>query len=675
MKIFFFKRKINSSILLFLFIFSSSLLLFFAQVNNNSSKRESVENSEGLNLSATYMTTTEVVSTESTGASFYSTIAVDSVGNIHVAWVDTTNYSGSGNDPDIFYKQWNVTSSTWTTTEVVSTESASSSDDLAIAVDSVGNIHVAWEDGTNYDGSGSDYDIFYKRRNASNNTWTVTEVVSTESTSSCIKPTIAADSAGNVHVAWDELTNYGGSGIDSDIFYKRWNATSSTWTTTEVVSTESIRHSNRVKITVDGTGNAHVVWEDPTYYNGSGNDNDIFYKQWNATSSTWTMAEVVSTESDIGSGYPSIAVDVVGNIHVVWMDWADYGGSEADRDIFYKHKEVISSTWTMTEVVSTESAEHSLYPKIAVDDPGNVHVVWEELTNYGGSGMDNDIFYKHRDATSSTWTITEVVSTMSTDESKRPTIAADRIGNSYIAWRDSMNYGGSGTDLDIFYKRLNPAPNIVIYSPDQNQYSGNTAPNFDISIGEPKLNTTWYTLDYGLTNKTFIGDTGTIDQTEWDKKSHGAVTIRFYANDSFGFDGYAEVVINKDLNPPTSLLSFSPYRGINEVNISTVFFLSANDGSESGVLNIRYQINDSAWTDYTGPFTLSAFPIGDYLITYYATDTVGNVEAENTLLVKLVEIPVQEPLPDIGFIIITASVIGGIGLAIAITVIIIRKRK
>ena len=135
------------------------------------------------------------------------------------------------------------------------------------------------------------------------------------------------------------------------------------------------------------------------------------------------------------------------------------------------------------------------------------------------------------------------------------------------------------------------------------------------------------------------------------------------------------MVINKDLNPPTSLLSFSPYRGINEVNISTVFFLSANDGSESGVLNIRYQINDSAWTDYTGPFTLSTFPIGDYLITYYATDTVGNVEVVNTILVKLVEIPVQDPLPDIGFIIITASVIGGIGLAIAITVIIIRKRK
>ena len=135
------------------------------------------------------------------------------------------------------------------------------------------------------------------------------------------------------------------------------------------------------------------------------------------------------------------------------------------------------------------------------------------------------------------------------------------------------------------------------------------------------------------------------------------------------------MVINKDLNPPTSLLSFIPYRGINEVSISTTFTLTADDGLGSGVSVIRYKINNSAWVDYTGPFNLSAFLTGDYIISYYAIDVIGNIEVENTFLVKLVEITVQESLPDIGFIIITASVIGGIGLAIAITIIMIRKRK
>ena len=90
-------------------------------------------------------------------------------------------------------------------------------------------------------------------------------------------------------------------------------------------------------------------------------------------------------------------------------------------------------------------------------------------------------------------------------------------------------------------------PSITINTPSQYEFFSAIAPDFDIIIVESKLNTTWYTLDDGLTNITFTGLTGTINQTEWDKKGHGAVTIRFYANDTFGNVGQAEVIINKDL--------------------------------------------------------------------------------------------------------------------------------
>ena len=661
------KRKMIGSILLLLFIFNSFSLLFFPQANNDSSKGESIENSEGLNLSAIYMTTTEVVSTESVSHSYDPAIAVDGAGNAHVVW-----HEFSGADTDILYKQWNATSSTWTTTEVVSTESTGDSGNPAIAVDGTGSVHVAWNDYTDYDGSGANIDIFYKRWNVTSSTWTTTEVVSTESTNYSYDPAIAVDDTGNVYVAWEYYT---GSGIDSDIFYKRWNATSSTWTTTEVVSTESTDRSESPTIAVDGVGNIHVAWQDWTNYSGSGTDYDIFYKRWNTTSSTWTTSEVISTESTGFSLYPTITTDDAGNVHVAWHDSTNYDGAGTGLDIFYKYRDITSQIWTTTEVVSTVSTETSQHPTIAVDGAGNVHMAWLDNTIYSDSGADTDIFYKYRDTNSSIWITTEVVSTESTGSSYNPTIAVDDTGKVHVAWEDFTNYGGSGGDNDIFYKRLNYIPEITIISPIQNQFVGIVAPEFEISITEPNFNTTWYTLDNGLINKTFIGLTGTIDQTEWDKKGHGAVTIRFYANDSFGREGFAEVDINKDLNPPTSSLSFIPHGGINEVNISTIFSISANDGLESGVLNIRYQINDSAWTDYTGLFTLSAFPSDDYLISYYAIDNVGNVEVENTLLVKLVEIPVQEPLPDMGIIIITVSVIGGIGVAIAITIILIRKRK
>ena len=455
--------KITSKMLICLVIVC---VLFFSFLINGNINYKHDENSEkfskDLKMSGLGWTTTEVVSTESIGNSWYPSITVDGAGNAHVAWFDDTDYVGSGADVDIFYKRWNATSNTWTTTEVVSTESTNSSWYSSIAVDDVGNVHVAWSDYTSYDNSGTDADIFYKRWNTVSNTWTTTEVVSTESTGNSRDPSIMVDGVGNAHVAWFDGTNYYGSGTDRDIFYKRWNATSNTWTTTEVVSTESTDNSRDPSIAVDGVGNAHVAWEEMTNYSSSGADEDIFYKRWNATSNTWTTTEVVSTESTDSSYFPSIVVDSAGNAHVAWTDATNYG-TGTGLDIFYKRWNATSNTWTTTEVVSTESTGNSEESSIAVDGVGNVHVAWH--VDYDGLGADEDIFYKRWNPNSSTWTTTEVVSIESTVDSEDPSIAVDDVGNAHVVWHDLTDYGGSGTDWDIFYKRNNLTSEILINSP------------------------------------------------------------------------------------------------------------------------------------------------------------------------------------------------------------------
>jgi hypothetical protein len=71
----------------------------------------------------------------------------------------------------------------------------------------------------------------------------------------------------------------------------------------------------------------------------------------------------------------------------------DYGGSGADADIFYKSRD--SSSWTTTEIVSTESTAHSEWPSIYRDNLGTIHFAWGDMTDYSGAGTDNDIFYKN----------------------------------------------------------------------------------------------------------------------------------------------------------------------------------------------------------------------------------------------------------------------------------------
>ncbi len=385
------KPSIVLSILLIVFLISSSSLNT-SSVKTPLDKTHNQYNTDPFDRTDWKWSTTEVVSTESTGWSEYPSHAVDSAGNIHIAWEDWTDYNGAGTDMDIFYKRWN-SSSSWTTTEVVSTESTGHSQYPSLAVDSAGNIYIAWRDLTDYAGAGSDADIFYKRWEASSSSWTATEVVSTESTGDSWHPSLAVDSAGNIHITWRDDTDYAGAGMDPDIFHKRWDASSSSWTATEVVSTESTSTSYFPSLAVDYTGNIYITWHDWTDYAGAGTDKDIFYKCWEASSSSWTATEVVSTESTADSHFPSLAVDYTGNIYIAWHDWTDYAGAGPDLDIFYKCWDS-SSSWTITEVVSTEITAKSFYSSLAVDSVGNVYIAWEDITDFAGAGTDWDIFYK-----------------------------------------------------------------------------------------------------------------------------------------------------------------------------------------------------------------------------------------------------------------------------------------
>jgi len=397
-----------------------------------------------------YWSTTEVVSTESTDHSYVSSLMMDGDGTLHVAWHDHTDYSGSGTDSDIFYK-YKPSGGSWSTTEVVSTESTGSSEQPSLMVDGDGTVHVAWMDETNYAGSGFDYDIFYKYK-PSGGSWSTTEVVSTQSTGISWYPSLMVDVDGTVHVAWEDWTNYGGSGSDPDIFYK-YKLSGGSWSTTEVVSTESTSFSEQSSLMVDGDGTVHVAWDDGTDYGGSGSDYDIFYK-YKLSGGSWSTTEVVSTESTYHSGRPSLMVDGDGTVHVAWEDLTEYGGSGSDRDVFYNHKPS-GGSWSTTEVVSTESTSSSWSPSLTADDDCVVNVAWDDGTNYGGSGSDSDIFYKCKPSGGS-WSTTEVVSTESTDTSWWPSLMVDDDGTVHVTWQDWTNYGGSGTDRDIFYNYKAP---------------------------------------------------------------------------------------------------------------------------------------------------------------------------------------------------------------------------
>ncbi len=233
-------------------------------------------------------------------------------------------------------------------------------------------------------------------------------------------------------------------------------------------------------------------------------------------------------------------------------------------------------------------------------------------------------------------------------------VHVDSLYNIYISGYVNQYDGKSHTAFLLKYSELNhPGPSITINSPISDQYIGYNAPEFNITIKHHyPLNSKWYSIDGGITNHSVDGTIlietlggfyytnviAEVDQAAWNSVSND-VTIRFYSNDTFGNEGYAEVTVSKDTTAPTSLIAFTPLSGTNIVNYSTTFTLTADDGLGSGVSMIRYIINQSSWITYSSPFDLSSYVYGYNLISYQAIDLVNNTENVNTLLVMLADIP------------------------------------
>ncbi len=108
-----------------------------------------------------------------------------------------------------------------------------------------------------------------------------------------------------------------------------------------------------------------------------------------------------------------------------------------------------------------------------------------------------------------------------------------------------------------------PTPDITINSPTDSQIIGENAPSYTLSITGP-YESIWYTFDGGLTNHSASSLTGSLNQAAWFALSDGIITIVFYANNSAGMIGAAQVQVFKDSTEepppePPAIPGFNPY--------------------------------------------------------------------------------------------------------------------
>ena len=324
-----------------------------------------------------------------------------------------------------------------------------------IVIDSSGDLHVVWSDYT--DGIwGTDSEIMYTSYSASTG-WSMATVISDGynnnywNSGSSQNPTIAIDNDDNLHVVWQDYTD-GIWGTDSEIMYASYSE-STGWSNATVISDGynniywNSGSSLNSAIRLDNTGKIHVVWDD-----GSdglwGTDIEIMYVSYTEATG-WSNATVISDGynevywNNDPSYHPKIACDNNGDIHVVWEDPSD-GLWGTDVEIMYVSYTEISD-WSNVTIIS--DGHNNIYwndlasnnPDIAIDNSNNIHVVWSENTD-GAWGSDSEIMYT---IYKSDWSLPIVISDGYNDSywnnwhSDYPSITINSNNIIYVAWQDA----------------------------------------------------------------------------------------------------------------------------------------------------------------------------------------------------------------------------------------------
>ena len=303
---------------------------------------------------------------------------VDQFGVVHVVWHEQPG------DHWLWYGQ--LLGGSWTALEsITQTESEVryvTTPDIVVTADF---LHVVWSE-TNFGPTGSKLDVFYGR-SESGGAWSpLTTTVETSATS--LGPRIAADTAGNLHVVWEENTS------PREIYYISGTVTDTetVWSVPITVSAGLDENSTTPDIAVGPDNRVHVVFG--VNVEGQQYVQDIYYASFPVTDTGGISATLIPqsrvTITQLLPTYASPSLALVGTdeVHVAWngMMGEDY----ADR-IYYALSRDGGLTWSRPTAASPRDVWPDGFPSLVADEEF-AHLVWQEKV----SPSDQDIYYSRR---------------------------------------------------------------------------------------------------------------------------------------------------------------------------------------------------------------------------------------------------------------------------------------
>jgi hypothetical protein len=298
-------------------------------------------------------------------------------GRLHAVY--TRRVSGTDN---IFYASSSDEGRHWTEEALSAMTGGAHQLRPAIAADSSGTLHVVWV-GTGW-GSTSGYpNLQYRKRTSAG--WQPRQPITALTQNGFVYLSTAIDSRDQLHIAWSASRP---GEIAHNIHYIR--SSGAVWTPIEYATVSSTSQFIP-SITVDRSDRVHLVWtghgwgSHPSYLNVQHRVRDA---------DGWGAQESV-TDNAFDHYWISSAIDASDRLHTAWS--AQTSALTGEK-VQYRMR--TAEGWQAEEPITNE-INQQLDPSLSVEADGTVHLVWHGYTR----GVVNDMVWNilHRKRTNAGW--------------------------------------------------------------------------------------------------------------------------------------------------------------------------------------------------------------------------------------------------------------------------------
>ncbi len=349
-------------------------------------------------------------------------VAFDTAGDGAAVWSQF-----DGLRKNIWASRYTAGANTWGVPVLIETNNGGDADVPQLALDSVGNALVVWEQSDS-----TRRNIWVNRYTATSQRWGTAQLLETDNVSFANAPHLALDAKGNGMVVWEQS-----DGTRKSIWSRRYDVASGQWEEVARVSEISAEDANAPHITVaDGNGNFVAVWRG---YDGVVHQRYNLWANRYVAGTGWGSASQISNNNpdpaalsdplvSKNADTPHVAMDVTGNALAVWAQ---------DNSIYANRYTVVSQSWGVAQLIENDVHWAAAAPRIAMAANGDAYAVWEQYADAvpGDATPPFKNIMVNRYVPSLGWQSATLVENNNTGHAQAPQVAVDGVGNASVVWR------------------------------------------------------------------------------------------------------------------------------------------------------------------------------------------------------------------------------------------------